>query len=248
MPLVIAHRGASAYAPENTMPAFVLAAEQGAEMAELDVQRTADGAIVVFHDDTTERWNGMPKPVAEHTLAELQAVDIQGARVPTLAEVCAFARERGMQLNVELKQLGIGAEVVRVVREQRANDLVLFSSFMSAALAEAREAAPSMPRGYLMGTRSYRPDIRLREGWPFPALRALDCAAWHPAWELPLLAQLIPRVRRAGFQVNVWTVDDPAIMQRLIALGVDGIITDTPDVLRNMLQGKGEKPGVRSQE
>jgi glycerophosphoryl diester phosphodiesterase len=86
-----------------------------------------------------------------------------------------------------------------------------------------------------MGDDTYRPDVRLREAWPFPALRGVGAVAWHPSSQLPLLAWLIPRVRRAGYRVNVWTVDDVAVMRKLIALGVDGIITNTPDVLRGML-------------
>ncbi|MBC8163421.1 MAG: glycerophosphodiester phosphodiesterase [Roseiflexaceae bacterium] len=232
--LVIAHRGASAYAPENTLAAFALAADQRADMVELDVQPTVDGAIVVFHDDTTERWNGQQRAVAACTWAELQQVDLRGERVPLLAEVCVLARERGLRLNIELKAAGIGSEVVRIVRQARVGDLVLFSSFSPLALAELAAAAPTLPRAYLMGTRSYRPDVRLRELWPLPALTALDCAAWHPAHELPLLDLMIPLVRQRGVQVNVWTVNDPVRMRQLLAIGVDGIITDTPDVLRTI--------------
>jgi glycerophosphoryl diester phosphodiesterase len=236
MPLVIAHRGASAYAPENTMPAFELAVRQGADMLELDVQRSADGVLVVFHDDTTERWNGRARPVSMCTLAALRALDIGGARVATLAEVCSFARDRGAQLNVEIKALGIGAEVARMLRAERVEDLVLISSFADAALREVAAASPRLPRAYLMGNDTYRPDVRLREAWPFAALRDVGATAWHPASRLPLLAWLVPRVRRAGYRINVWTVDDVAEMRRMIALGVDGIITNRPDVLGSVIK------------
>src|SRR6266516_4157369 len=171
MTRVIAHRGASAYAPENTLPAFELAARQGADMIELDVQRSADGVLVIFHDDTTERWNGRARPVSMCTLAELRALDIGGARVATLAEVCSFARTRGARLNVEIKGLGIGAEVALMLRAERVEDLVLISSFADAALREVAAASPRLPRAYLMGNDTYRPDVRLREAWPFAALR-----------------------------------------------------------------------------
>jgi glycerophosphoryl diester phosphodiesterase len=235
MTLVIAHRGASAYAPENTMPAFELAVRQGADMLELDVQRSADGVLVVFHDDTTERWDGRKRLATTCTLAELQALDIGGARVVTLAEVCAFARQQQVRLNVEIKGLGIGAAVASMLRDERIEELVLISSFEAGALREVAAAGPHLPRAYLMGNDTYRPDVRFREAWPFGALRRLGAAAWHPSRELPLLAWLIPRVRRAGYAVHVWTVDDVAAMRRLIALGVDGIITDVPDVLRGLL-------------
>jgi glycerophosphoryl diester phosphodiesterase len=87
-----------------------------------------------------------------------------------------------------------------------------------------------------MGNDTWRPDVRFREAWPFRALRRTGAAAWHPTAELPLINMLIPRVRRAGYRVNVWTVDDPAMMRGLIALGVDGIITNVPDVLREIVR------------
>ena len=236
MTLVIAHRGASAYAPENTMPAFELALRQRADMIELDVQRSADGVLVVFHDETTQRWDGRARRAVDCSLAELQALDIGGARVPTLAEVCAFAREQNVQLNVELKGGRNGAGVAHIIQNERVEDLVLISSFDPAALAEFAAANPRLPRAYLMGTDTYRPDVRFRESWPFGALRRSGSSAWHPAYQIPLLAWLIPRVRRAGYQVNVWTVDDVAMMRRLLALKVDGIITNTPDVLRDLIE------------
>lgn len=230
MPLVIAHRGASAYAPENTLAAFALAHRQGAQMIELDVQPTADGALAIFHDDTTERWDGRPRPVEQCTLAELQALDIGGERVPTLEETLAFARETGIALNVELKQAGTGARCAELIRRFGAVEQVVVSSFVPAALHELRAAAPEIRRGYLMGIDSYRPDVRLRELWPFFALRSVAAAAWHPYCDLPMLAQVLPLVRRAGYEVNVWTVDDPALMRRLADLGATGIITNKPDL------------------
>ena len=236
MTLVIAHRGASAYAPENTLAAFELAAQQHADMIELDVQRTADGTLVVFHDDTTERWDGRARPVGECTLAELMALDIGGEKVATLAETCVFAREHHMRMNVELKAAGFGAAVAQMLRGERVEELVLISSFVEAALMEIAAASPALPRAYLMGTETYNPAVRIREGWPFGALQRTGSAAWHPAYELPLLTWLIPRVRKAGFQVNVWTVDNVAWMRKLVGLNVEGIITNTPDVLRRVIQ------------
>lgn len=241
-PLVIAHRGASAYAPENTMPAFELAIRQGADMLELDVQRSADGVLVVFHDETTERWDGRARRAVDCDMAALQALDIGGARVATLAEVCALARERGVRLNVELKGLGIGADVARLLREERVEELTLISSFAPEALAEIAAASPHLPRAYLMGTDTVRLDVRFREAWPFGALRHVGASAWHPACQLPLLSLIIPRVRHAGYQVNVWTVNATAVMRRLIAINVDGIITDTPDVLRRLLDQRQAAP------
>ncbi len=231
-PLIIAHRGASAYAPENTLAAFVLALDQRADMIELDVQRSADGELVVFHDATTERWNGQPIPTNACTLAELRALDIGGERVATLAETCAFARQTGITLNVELKQPDIVAQTVALLHDYGIAQQTIISSFYPLALRELLRVAPDIRRGYLMGNRTYRPDVRMRELWPFLALRQIQAAAWHPTYELPLVQQVIPLVRRAGYAVHVWTVDDPALMQTLAECGATGIITNRPDVAR----------------
>lgn len=230
MTLIIAHRGASAYAPENTMAAFELARRQGADMIELDVQPTADGRLVVFHDDTTERWDGRSRPVAACTLDELGRLDIGGERVPTLEEALAFAAETGIALNVELKAAGTGLRCAALLREHGVVEQVIISSFVAAALHELRAAAPEVRRAYLMGTDTRRPDVRARELWPFFALRSVGATAWHPYHGLPLVDWVIPLARRAGYKVNVWTVDDPARMRELAALGATGIITNRPDV------------------
>lgn len=236
MTLVIAHRGASAYAPENTMPAFELAVQLKADMLELDVQRSADGVLVCYHDFTTGRWDGQQRRATDCTLAELQQLDIGGARIATLAEVCAFARETGVQLNVEIKGLGLGEDIAAMLREERIEEQVLISSFSTIALHEIEQAAAHLPRAYLMGTRTLSPGIRFRESWPFRALRRANCSAWHPVYRIPLLRRIMPRIRRAGFTVNVWTVNEVEMMERLLRVGVDGIITDVPDVLRNVME------------
>lgn len=242
MTLVIAHRGASAYAPENTMPAFELAVHQRADMVEFDVQRSADGVLVVFHDDTTERWDGKKRLMIDCTWAELQQINIHGARIPTLAEVCAYAREQRLRMNIELKQIGIGAAVAQLLREQRVDDLTLFSSFARQALDEVAIACPHIPRAYLMGNNTLRPSVRFRESWPLLALKEAGVQVWHPTYQIPFAYRVIPIVRRAGYKVNVWTVNDEVAMQRLIGLNVDGIITDKPDVLRRILEQRVQQP------
>ncbi len=236
MTLVIAHRGASADAPENTMAAFALAHQHGAEMCELDVQLSADGVAVVFHDGTTGRFEARSRPVAACTLAMLQRLDVGGgAQVPTLAEVCDFARSHGMQLNIELKDRRVAQATARAVTDAGIAEQVIISSFDTVALRAIAAAAHKLPRAYLMGSRTPRPDVRFREAWPLIALRAVGASAWHPYVGLPLLRRVIPVVRRAGYMVNVWTVNTDAQFRELRDLGVDGIITDHPARLRAML-------------
>lgn len=237
MPLIIAHRGASAYAPENTLAAFELAHRQGADMIELDVMPTADGRLAVFHDDTTERWDGRPRPVAECSFAEMRRLDIGGERVPALEDALAFAAESGIALNVELKTAGVSARCAALLREFGVVEQVIVSSFEAAALHELRAVAPEVRRAYLMGNDTYRPDVRARELWPFFALRSVAAAAWHPSERLPAVDWVIPLALRAGYRVHVWTVDDPARMRALAAAGATGIITNKPDLAREVLAG-----------
>ncbi len=231
---IIAHRGASADAPENTMPAFKLAYEQGAQMLEFDVRATVEGEIVVFHDETTERWNKLPQPISALSLEEVQRLDIRGAAVPRLSELLEWARTTDLLLNIEIKQPQIEAQVAALVRRHGLVERVIISSFQQPVLQVMREVAPEVAIAVLMGTESWSPEVRLHEAWPLPTLQHLGARAWHPAWQLPMLDQLIPRVRSAGFAVNVWTVDDPQVMRRLLELQVDGIITNRPAVLREV--------------
>lgn len=234
-PLVIAHRGASRVEMENTLPAFARAVAMGAAMIELDVQRSADGALVVIHDEDTLRvTGGQGGPVAALTLAELQTLRVGQATIPTLREALELARDAGVAVNVELKGPGVAGGVVALVRGLGLRATTLLSSFDSGALAEARDLDPGLRLAVLMGTETLRPMTRLREAYPLPLLRRLKADAWHPHYRLvnPLVLRA---VQRAGYKVNVWTVNEPEQMRRLVRLGVDGIITDVPDALRALL-------------
>jgi glycerophosphoryl diester phosphodiesterase len=235
IPLIIAHRGASAAAPENTLAAFALACQQGADMLELDVQRCADGTPVVFHDATTERWNGEPRPLAACTLAEVRALDIGGEQVPTLAEVLAFAREQGVALNVELKGLDSSAAVVTLVQQYGLHEQVLLSAFDPRPLLQVRAYAPQLARGALLSYPPPNHALRLAGSWPmlYMYLRWLGVQAWHPPHTLPRLRRWLPLLRRAGYRVNVWTVDDPQRIRQLAAWGASGIITNDPAAARS---------------
>jgi glycerophosphoryl diester phosphodiesterase len=237
---IIAHRGASADAPENTMAAFELAHRQGAHMIEFDVRLTSDGAIVVFHDDTTARWNGRPDAVSTLTLADMQAIDLRGERAPTLEEVCAWARETGMPLNVEIKVPGIEAAVVDIIHAHGIGEQTIVSSFHMQVLDAMQSIAPKLARGVL--TDADATPSGASEDWPLSRLRGVQARAWHPSRQLPQLDILIPHVHQAGYAVNVWTVDDPAVMRRLLALDVAGIITNRPALLAEIMRDRQAQP------
>jgi len=235
MTIVIAHRGASADAPENTLKAFALAADMRADMAELDVIVTADGQLVVFHDDTTGRWESVDHDVRAVTYAHMQTLDIRGEKVPLLADVLDLARNRRMRLNVELKHSGAAAPVLAAIADAKMQDGVIISSFVPLALHEVRARDARIPTAYLMGSDTWNPLVRAREFWPMPALKQYGCQAWHPYYRLPAVDFSIAQVRSAGYAVNVWTVNDEVEMRRFAQLSVDGIITDRPDVARALL-------------
>jgi glycerophosphoryl diester phosphodiesterase len=241
-PLNIAHRGASAAAPQNTLAAFRKAVELGADGVELDVQLSADGAVVVIHDFTVDGTTDGAGRVADKTLAELEALDagtrfsphFAGERIPTLAEVFEAIDGR-LLVNIELKDFSspgnkLAAQVVEVVRKHAMDKRVLFSSFNPFVVRAAKRLAPDIPAGLL-----YEEDllIPLRRAWLAPFI---PHEARHPSFPMVTEAS-VQWCHARGLRVNTWTVNEPAEMRRLVALGVDGIITDRPDVLAGVLAG-----------
>jgi glycerophosphoryl diester phosphodiesterase len=144
---------------------------KGADMCELDVIATSDGALAVFHDDTTGRWEAVDRDVRTLTMSDMQGLDIRGEKVPHLAAVLDLARARGMQLNVELKHAGVAREVLAAIRDARMHEAVIISSFVGQALQEVRELDKTIRTGYLMGSDTYNPIVRFREAYPLFALQ-----------------------------------------------------------------------------
>jgi glycerophosphoryl diester phosphodiesterase len=239
-PLVLGHRGASAEAPENTMAAFHRALAGGADGVELDVWRCASGEPVVVHDASLARTAGAERDVRAASWAELRALDAgawkgerwRGERIPLLAEVLsAFPRA---VVNVELKSEGLGdprlaLSVVRLIRQHRAAERVLVSSFDYALLAAVRLAAPEVPVGLLFGA-----DQRweLRETLGGVALRP---SAVHPELALASDFRVAAWLRR-GLAVNVWTVDDPAEIGRLVRAGATALVCNAPGPAREAVR------------
>jgi glycerophosphoryl diester phosphodiesterase len=231
--LKIAHRGASAEFPENTLSAFDAAIAAGADMCELDVQRSADGALVVMHDDSVDRTtNGMGE-VAALQLETIKRLDagawfaarFAGERVPILSEVFEVGRGR-CALNIELKASAIAAQVCGTIRHWHAEPSTLVSSFDWQELAQVRQMAPEVRIGLLAN----RGPAGLLE-----AAVQMKAAAINPRVDL-ISAELCKRARWHGLAIYVWTVDDPAEMRRLIVAGVDGIMTNHPERLRALME------------
>ncbi len=231
-PLVIAHRGASASRPENTLSAYALAVEQRSDMIEIDLHRTRDGEIVITHDQDLAGLGGDGE-IADATFASVRALDAgDGQRVPTLDEVLDVFGSR-IPFNLELKRgtrieyPDLEAASIDAVERRGLLDTTLFSSFYDSVLGRLRSRAPRARIGVLVSPR-------------FPArwlerARALEAEAVH----LHVLLANADRVAAAhaeGLAVHVYTVDDPDRMRRQLDLGVEGIFTNHPDRLRDLLE------------
>jgi len=235
-PLVIAHRGASVAAPENTLAAFEQAVQLGAEAIELDAKRTRDGQVVCFHDRSLVRTAGVSGAVADRTLAELRRLDVgawkderfRSERIPTLAEVFEAVGRRVL-VNVELTdywwdQRRLAEAAVAVVKQQGLEARVLFSSFQSSALVAAASQAPEIARAHLVGPTWLATRDRF-------SLRRAAVQAEHPHESL-VRPDRVERAHRCGRRLHVYTVDDAETMKTLWRWGVDGLITDVPEVAR----------------
>ncbi len=246
-PLNFAHRGASYEAPENTLAAFLLAAELGADGVELDVQLSQDGEVVVIHDLNLESSTNGSGPVRERTLAELKDLDAgswfdpgyAGQQVPTLQEVIDAVGHR-LLLNIELKTLslkddGLVAEVVRIIEDNHLLDRVIVSSFNPIALRRVKRLYPWIRIGLL-----YAPDLPLPLRHPW-ARHLLELDALHPHHSL-VDQRYLRWARERGYGVHTWTVDDPGRMWQLMRLGVELIITNRPDLLKQVLEARQEEP------
>jgi glycerophosphoryl diester phosphodiesterase len=230
-PLVIAHRGASGHRPENTLAAYELAVEQRADMIEVDLHRTRDGAVVVTHDEELAGLGGRGE-IADATLAEVRALDAGGGeRVPTLAELLDGYGQR-IPLNLELKRgtraeyPELEAETLAALASRGLLERVLFSSFYDPVLHRLRGLAPAARIGLLISRRY--PDRAIERA------KGLGAEALHPEVMLVTRA-LVDEAHAAGLAVYSYTCDEPAEMERLLGLGVDGLFTNFPDRLRRIL-------------
>ncbi len=229
-PLIIGHRGASVDLPENSLAAFALAAEHGADGIELDVQFSADKQIVIFHDTLLERLTGSKRKVSELALAELKEFDIGGGQtIPTLDELFEMVGPRVLY-NIEIKDFsvrdnGLETAVADRVESFGLQDLALISSFNPLSVRRARNAfSRSIPialiraQGILKYTYHF---ARAQADNPHHALVDERYMAW---------------ARKRAYRVHAWTVDDPQEASRLAGLGVHGIITNKPAFVRQHLK------------
>jgi glycerophosphoryl diester phosphodiesterase len=242
--LNIAHMGASAEAPPNTLAAFRLAREHGADVIELDVTTTLDGVVVVSHDLTVDRCTDGHGAIAEMTLAQIKSLDagirfgerFRGEKIPTLEETIDWATNSRMRLCIEVKgdtlasYLRTARATVELLRRRNWLRWATLTSFNGACISAMKVLEPRLSWAY---DPEQRPDY---EPWEVCA-EALGHSANFLLYRHDLLTEeILVEAHHHGFAVWTWTVNEPEEMARLAQLGVDGIMTDRPGLLASLLR------------
>jgi glycerophosphoryl diester phosphodiesterase len=225
-PLVFAHRGGSALAPENTMDAFDNGLAHGADGLELDVHLSRDGVVVVHHDTTLDRTTSLRGPIADRAADELRR-----AAVPTLGEVLARHREPRVIIELKVNREALARAAVETVRQASALDRVCFGSFGLRVLRAVRALEPTV------ATSAAREEVRWalyrsRFRWPVTHVTYAGYQVPEQAGRTRVVSpRFVNDAHRAGLAVQVWTVDTEEAARRLLDWGVDALITDRPDII-----------------
>ncbi|GAA5129146.1 glycerophosphodiester phosphodiesterase [Luteolibacter yonseiensis] len=243
-PFLVAHRGASKDAPENTIPAFELAWKQGADAIEGDFHLTADGKIVCIHDYDTLRVSGTKKSVKQSTLQELQELDAgawfqpqwKGVRLPTFSEVAATV-PAGKKFYIEVK---CGPEIVpELLRGIEASglktDQIVIISFHAPVIREMKEKA-SQFKAYWLSSFEKSSPLEPSLDDVLTTLRAIKADGFSSQADARLTAEFIKGIRDAGFEYHSWTIDEPKVAENFLNLGAQSITTNRPAFLREALE------------
>jgi len=241
-PIPFAHRGGMSAAPENTLPAFEHAVSLGYRYLETDVHLTADGVLVAFHDEDLTRTCGSARLIADLTSDEIRELRVEGREpIPLMSEL--FERFPEARFNIDCKSDAAVPSLVQLVRTHHAIDRVCIGSFSHRRLVQLRgllgsklltcmspiEVGSLRVAGHLFGHAPRVAQVPVRQGRPA-----------GPRGVTIVTPRFIRAAHRRGAQVHVWTIDDPTEMHRLLDLGVDGIMTDRPEVLRSVLEARGQ--------
>ncbi len=234
--VVIAHRGGSRAAPENTLSAMKKAIEFGADYAECDVFQTKDGEIVLFHDEDIARTTGKKGMIWDYTLAELREMEVgswfsenfRGEPIPTLREVIQLVKGR-IKLNIEVKVSGndpdIAQKVVDIIRSENFAKECIVTSFEKPVIEKVKDIAPDLITGFIFD-EEHPPEI-------FEGNWEIVCSKRNIVDK-----EFVMKAKQNRKKLFVWTVNYPAEMKKFIDLGVDGIITDVPDLLKKIFVQK----------
>ena len=245
---VISHRGANVYAPQNTLPAFQKSLEMGVDGFETDVHLSQDGTLVLCHNYTIDKTSNGKGSISQMSIGQLKAHDFgtyfspkfAGTQIPTLREFLELIVENGglRVLNIELKspranETSIVRDTIEMVKEFDLFDSLILSSFDPKLLAEAKRIDPTVKTGFLYSPNS-KVIFRVYRN-PLEVAKELKADALHP-FSMYVNAELVRKTHEAGMTMNVWTVNSPRAIKRFASFGVDGIITDYPDVVKGVLE------------
>jgi len=221
---VVAHRGASAYEPENTLRSVKRALEMGADMVEVDVHTSRDGHIVVIHDAKVERTTNGKGYVKDLTLKELRNLDAGlGEKIPTLEEIVELMRGKA-QLVIEIKVPRTEEKVLGIIKEGGLRNNVLIASFYHPTVKHVKELDSNIKTGIIISSRPVKPAqlvLNANSDVLFPRYVYVD-------------KEMVREVHKNDLAVYPWTIDDPDEMRSLIEMDVDGIVTNRPDVLKSL--------------
>jgi len=223
---VLGHRGAPAYEPENTLASFKKAIELGVDQIELDLRFSKDSKLVVIHDEKLDRTTNGKGLVREFTLAELKKLDAgKGEKIPTLQEVIDLIRDKGIFLQIELKESNMQRHLLDLIQKNNLEERVMIISFLHEELRKIKELNPNIKTGILIGQKSIDPLERLRQ------VRADAVSMRHTL----VNKRLVERLHQNNIELTVWVVNEPRDVRRAINLGVDIIGTDKPDLVISQL-------------
>ena len=240
---VWAHRGASGYRPENTLEAFELAIRQGADGIELDVHTSADGELIVMHDENVDRVTDGTGLIKDMTLAQLKELKVSTPaepsgiyHIPTLAEVLELMRTTDMMVNIELKNSicfypGMEGKILKLVKEMNMEDQLIYSSFNHYSLIRMKELEPSVRTGILYADG-------IVNVWDY-AKKTVGADALHPLYYNIQYPGYLEKTRALGLKTHAWTVNEEADMKALAKAGIEAIITNYPDKARKIIQEAG---------
>jgi glycerophosphoryl diester phosphodiesterase len=253
---VIAHRGASAYYPENTLPSFEGAIVMDADMVELDVQLTSDKEIVVFHDEKITRCTDGRGRIADYTLTSLKKLDagswfdkdFKNTKIPTLAEVLCFCKNK-IAVNIEIKTEavskmffgGIEEKCLKIVEQSGMNEHVVFSSFDPRAIMHLKQIDNTAAVAVLFEKKHYGSKL------PSDIMESLGADAFNCSLS-GFKKKWLENIKLNNIPVNIYTVNDAKNMKRFINMGVSGIFTNNPDILKRVAADIKQMQKSESQE
>lgn len=241
-PILFAHRGGGLEAPENTRAAFAHAVEVGCSHIETDIQVSRDGVAVLFHDDTLDRTTDAQGPVSDFTWNQLRSVGTPAGVGQLLRLDEALEEFPDRFFNLDLKVEESVEPALDVIDSLRAHHRVMLGSFSDSRLARARRrGGPQLATS--AGPREVVAAVASARGLPFPRPSLTPLALQVPVSQGPvriLTPRFLDQAHERGQQVHVWTINDEPEMRRLLDMGVDGIVTDRPTLLRQVLQDRGE--------